>query len=152
MGGTYHWFGFMGNDRSDWRVEAGRGVPPFELDDSADEGAAFTAATRDLVMGADVPAFAAYVYDDDFAYLCVGADGEVRGELLFDRHAAEIFGVRIDPERLEAGPRNISGWAKDHAPMWAGPGVVDALARDGGRGDSLRQLMRVFGIELPYAD
>lgn len=97
----------------------------------------------------DAPSFAAYVYDSDFVYMCVGAEREVRGELLFNEDRARRYDVDVSQADVQAGPQRVAEWAREYAPMWAGAGVVDALAQDGGGADSFAQLMRVFSIEVP---
>lgn len=106
-------------------------------------------SVRDWVAATESAAFGAFAFDDDFAYVCVGANSEVRAELLFDADKAARLGVELPDSARRTGSDGVATWAKEYAPMWTHARVVDALAESGGAADGVWQLMAVLGIQLP---
>ncbi len=113
------------------------------------EMASALSSMHQSVEGTGRPAFAAYAYDGDFAYVCFGSEGEIRGQLLFDREAAKSYGIDSSALNLEAGPTRVAEWSQKYAPTSARASVIEAIANAGGAADGVVQLMRVFNIELP---
>lgn len=156
MGLTRYWQGTMGADRREWSVNVARHpvAPPETLDHDDPSGFLDVfVSVRTWVAASECPAFAAWAFDDDFAYIGVGADGHVFGVLLFDRQnveAEDFYDVRVPEELLLPGAVGVAEWAKAYAPAWTGAGVMDAFAKEGGGPYGLMQLMRVLHIELPY--
>jgi hypothetical protein len=151
MGFTAYWHGLMVGDR-EWLVERDQ-WPEVEIPYGVDEATHFHllfAAMREWVEAANAPSFATNSFDDDFAYLCVGAGGQVRGQILFDwTRAADSYGIELPADDREAGPEGVAAWAKAYAPSWTCANVVEALALCGGAADGVTQLMRILSIDLP---
>ena len=154
MGLTRYWQGTMGADRREWGVNVAR-YPDAPTDARhRDDPSGFLdvfVSVRDWVSASERPSFAAWAFDDDFAYVGVGADRSVFGVLLFDREKVEaddFYDVRVPEELLLPGAEGVAEWAKAFAPAWTGAGVMDAFAEEGGGPYGLMQLMRVLNIEL----
>jgi hypothetical protein len=151
----------MGANRRDWQITVDR-YPT--VDASVLSGVSVDADGAEPSFGARIaslqawvrqtprPSFAAWAVDDDFAYLCVGADGKLWGHLLFDGEVARRdYGLTLSQDTDVEGARLVAEWATSYAPMFTSAEVIAALERNGGAGDGIRQLMRVLDLDLPVS-
>jgi hypothetical protein len=109
-------------------------------------------AMREWVQSNVEPSFAIYVFDEEFAYLSVAAPGIAPAQLMFDRENASAYVPELSTSHeVDAGANGVAIWAKECAPMFTCASVIRAFAECGGSSDGVKQLMRVFNIDLPHA-
>ena len=109
MGLTRYWQGTMGVDRREWSINVARYPDaPTKVKHPDDSGGFLDmfGAVREWLESSAQPVFAAWAFDDDFAYLGVGADSCVFGVLLFDREkveAEDFYDTHVPEELLLPG-------------------------------------------------
>jgi hypothetical protein len=143
---TRYWQGRMRGDRRNWEIEVTKS-PAFEPDGPRSSSQTIE-AIRGWLERSDQPAFAVWVEDSDYAYVGVGADRSFRGEVFFTAESAKRSGISVSTDAVIEGANAIAEWAREHAPMWTLPSVIEALARAGGDADGAIQLLRVLAIDL----